>query len=961
MPSSWSNNQDDRFDVAREDAVFAKQSSSAGRGATVTHQPLFGKTIKRLNSDAAEKSTFLQNNQVQAVGAGGRYNPAMKSSEVRETFLSFFEQRGHTRVPSAPLVPAGDATLMFTNAGMVPFKDVFLGKEKRSYKRATSCQKCLRVSGKHNDLDEVGPSSHHHTFFEMLGNFSFGDYFKEEALDFWWELLTKNFALPPEKLHPTVFTEDDESAEIWSKLTGRPSSSVVRLGPEDNFWSMGDTGPCGPNSEIIYDRTGKCLRDGSDCPLTCECDRWWEVGNNVFMQYDRSPDGTLTPLAQVGVDTGMGFERMCAILQGVDSSYETDIFAPIFAEITRMTGIEYSNEPSEQRTAMRILADHSRAATFLIADGIRPSNEGRGYVLRRILRRASYQGRSIGLDEPFLSTVCRVVIETMADAYPEIRTNERTILELVSDEEVRFLDTLDAGLHRLHQVVAVQPAVIKITAVTPSVTQGPPPERPVLAGEEAFRLYDTYGFPIDLTRKVLEGLGWSVDEAGFDKALEEQRERGREAHGEGKERENELLSATRDLPATGFVGYDTMETECCALLVFGEGEAIDIVLDMSPFYAEGGGQAGDRGKIAGPNGEAQIDSVRRLGGVFVHSGRITQGRIETDDRVRAEVDVTARRATMRNHTATHLLHKALRVVLGPQAKQAGSLVAPDRLRFDFVHGKPLTDDELHEVERLVREQILLNNGVQTKVMPAQEAIASGADAMFDEKYGEEARVVSVANGDVFSRELCGGTHVHATGEIGAFFIVEQRSVGAGVRRVEAVTGMGAFDYVDTRRRIVEQLAREYNVPATELPERIHALQERAKESHREAAATALPDPAEVLSKAEQRNGTAIVVDRLESVDANALREFGDVLRQKAKSAAIVLGSVVDGQPNIVVMLTADRVEAGLHAGKLAQQLGKMMGAGGGGRPDVATAGGKDASQLDAALAKARELLRPEEL
>ena len=861
----------------------------------------------------------------------------MKAAEVRKTFLSFFQERGHTLVPSAPLVPAGDATLMFTNAGMVPFKDVFLGKEKRSYKRATSCQKCLRVSGKHNDLEEIGPSPRHHTFFEMLGNFSFGDYFKEEALPFWWELLTKNFALPPEKLHPTVFTEDDESAKIWSKLTGRPASSVARLGPEDNFWSMGDTGPCGPSSEIMYDRTGKCLRDGSDCALTCNCDRWWEVGNNVFMQHDRAPDGTLTPLAQVGVDTGMGLERMTALLNGLESDYETDAFAPLIERIQSLTGD--SAITLNRRPAYRAVADHARAVTFLIADGIMPSNEGRGYVLRRILRRASYQGRSIGLDRPFLPDVCRVVIDTMAEAYPEVRQNERTIIELVADEEERFLATLDAGVQRLDRALEDAGGANK-----------------QLPGEEAFRLYDTYGFPIDLTRKVLEARGWSVDEAGFDKALEEQRERGREAHGEGKERENELFAATRDLAATNFVGYDMMEMECRALLVFGEREAVDIVLDASPFYAEGGGQVGDRGKITGPNGEAQIDSVRRLGGVFVHSGRITHGQIAADDSVRAEVDEAARRATMRNHTATHLMHKALRIVLGPQAKQAGSLVAADRLRFDFIHGKPLTDDELREVERLVREQVLLDRSVQTKVMPAQEAIASGADAMFDEKYGEEARVVSVANGDIFSRELCGGTHVHATGEIGAFFIVEQRSVGAGVRRVEAVTGMGAFEYADTRRRIVEQLAREHNVPVTELPERIRALQERAKDSHKEAAAAALPDPAEVLVRAETRNGTLIVIDRLDSVDNTGLREFGELLRQKAKSAAIVLGSVVDGTPNIVIMLTADHVAAGLHAGKLAQQLGKMMGAGGGGRPDVATAGGRDASQLDAALAKARELL-----
>jgi alanyl-tRNA synthetase len=486
----------------------------------------------------------------------------------------------------------------------------------------------------------------------------------------------------------------------------------------------------------------------------------------------------------------------------------------------------------------------------------------------------------------------------------------------------------------------------------------------ILDGRVLFFFKDTFGMPPDLSAKVAEDHGLRVDQVGFDRALEEQRERGREALGESKERDNELLAAARDLPATDFVGYETIEVESQALLVLGAADGVDIVLDISPFYAEGGGQVGDRGKIIGPDGEAHIDSVRRLGGVFVHSGRIVHGEIKAGDRVRAEADRAARRATMRNHTATHLLHKALRLVLGPQAKQAGSLVAPDRLRFDFVHGKPLTDDELHEVERIVREQILLNHSVQTHVMPVQEAIASGADAMFDEKYGEEARVVSVTSSEPlrpapnheFSRELCGGTHCHATGEIGAFFIVEQRSVGAGVRRVEAVTGTAAFDYADARRRVVEQLSHEYNVPPAELPGRIRALQERAKESQKEAASAALPDPGDVLARAEKRNGALVVIDRLDSIDPNALREFGDVLRKKAKSAAIVLGSVLEGQPNIVVMLTPDQVAGGLHAGKLAQQLGKEMGAGGGGRPDVATAGGKDASRLDAALAKARELL-----
>jgi alanyl-tRNA synthetase len=859
----------------------------------------------------------------------------MNSAEVRTGFLDFFRERGHTVVPSASLVPAGDPTLLFVNAGMVPFKDAFLGKEQRSYTRAASVQKCLRVSGKHNDLEEVGPSSHHHTFFEMLGNFSFGDYFKDEALGWTWEFLTKTVGIPPGKLHPTVYEEDGESARIWAKLTGRPDTAIVRLGAEDNFWAMGDTGPCGPNSEVIYDRTGRCLKDGSDCPLTCDCDRWWELWNNVFMQYDRAPDGSLSPLPKPGVDTGMGLERLAAVLNGVASDYETDAFAPLLDKLRALTG---DREISlDRQPAYRAVADHARAVTFLIADGLVPSNEGRGYVLRRILRRASYQGRLIGLEKPFLTDVCCVVIESMGEHYGELRQNERTIIDLVADEEKRFLDTLGAGIERLER------ALEGVRGTT-------------LPGDEAFRLYDTYGFPIDLTRKVLEARGWSVDETGFERALDEQRERGREAHGEGKERDEALMSATRDLPATDFVGYDTLEVESCALYVSERDGAVDIVLDITPFYAEGGGQVGDRGRITGPNGEAQIESARRLGGVIVHSGYIAEGRIATDDRVRADVDAVARRATMRNHTATHLLHKALRVVLGPQAKQAGSLVAPDRLRFDFLHGKPLSDGELRAAERIVREQVLENHAVETRVMPVQEALKTGADAMFDEKYGEEARVVSVANSEVFSRELCGGTHCHSTGEIGAFFIVDQRSVGAGVRRIEALTGLAAFEYADTRRRVVDELSHEYNVPPPELPERIRALQERAREQKKEAAATALPDPAVLLSKAEQRNGALLIIDRLEDVDPATLRDFGDQLRQRAQSAAVVLGSVVEGQPSIVVMLTPDRVEAGLHAGKVAQQLGKEMGAGGGGRPDVATAGGKDASRLDAALAKARELL-----
>jgi alanyl-tRNA synthetase len=590
-----------------------------------------------------------------------------------------------------------------------------------------------------------------------------------------------------------------------------------------------------------------------------------------------------------------------------------------------------------------------------------PSNEGRGYVLRRILRRASYQGRLLGLEDPFVSSICSVVIDQMGGVYPELREARDRITSLVNDEEERFLVTLESGLTRLEVVLA-------------EADEG----QTVLSGEDAFRLYDTFGFPLDLTMKALEEKHWTVDEAGFEAALEEQRRRGREAR--AKDQDQALLAAVRDLSATTFVGYESQTAEASILLLFADGGAVDsvaegaeveLVLDTSPFYSEGGGQVGDRGRIAGAAGEIEIDAVRTLGGVSVHSGRVTGGSIAAGAGVTAEVDEDARRATMRNHTATHLLHRALRIVLGDQAKQAGSLVAPDRLRFDFLHGKPLSDDELREVERLVREQIVLNRAVQTDVMPLQDALDLNADAMFDEKYGEEARVVTVgpegssagpegsgagpADADPFSRELCGGTHCHDTGEIGGFFVVEQRSVGAGVRRIEAVTGLNAFRWADANRALVDQLTHEYNVPADQLPARLQTLQERAREQPKQTGAN-LPDPAQLIESAQRQNGTVLVVDRIDADDADTLRAFGDDLRQRAKSAAVILGAVFDGKPSILIMLTPDQVEAGYHAGKLAKVLGKEMGAGGGGRPDVATAGGREPESLDAALSKAKELL-----
>ncbi|MCH7718583.1 MAG: alanine--tRNA ligase [Chloroflexi bacterium] len=891
----------------------------------------------------------------------------MQSSEVRKKFLAFFEARGHTIVPSASLIPAQDPTLLFTNAGMVPFKDLFLGREQRSYKRATSAQRCLRVSGKHNDLEEVGPSPRHHTFFEMLGNFSFGDYFKEETIAYAWEFLTNDMALAPDRLRPTVHPSDDEAAEIWARVKDIPASEVTR--DEENFWSMGDTGPCGPNSEIIYDRYRSCRNDGSDCDPTCACGRWLELWSLVFMQFDRAADGAMTPLAKPGVDTGMGFERLTAVLQGVASNYETDLFVPLIDRLRALTG-ESAEIAPERLASYRAVADHARAITFLIADGLTPANEGRGYVLRRILRRASYQGRLLGLEGPFLSEICRVVIDTMGEPYPELQEAATRTTDLVSDEEERFLNTLEAGLNRLEQAIEEAEQTGAAGAAQTGAGETDAEREPaVLSGEEAFRLYDTFGFPLDLTRKALEARGWSVDEEGFNRALEDQRQRARGAREQQRGEQDALVDATKELAASRFVGYDTLTADGTVLALFtsegqaasaNEGETIDLVLDSTPLYAEAGGQMGDTGRIIGPFGEIEVASVRRIGhGVFIHHGQVTRGWVAERWRMDVEVDEPRRRAIMRNHTATHLLHRALRIVLGAQAKQAGSLVAPDRLRFDFHHNQPLTDDELGEVERIVREQILLNQPVHVNIMSMEQAQILNADSMFDEKYGEEVRVVSVGDDDAFSRELCGGTHCRATGEIGAFFIIDQRSIGAGLRRIEAVTGLGAFEWADARRQVVEELSREYNATLAELPERLRALQERARERP-EPASSNLPDPSEVIERAEESNGTLLIVDQVDAADATALREFGDELRGRSSSAAVVLGSILDDKPSIVIMLTDDLVQNGLHAGNLAQRLGEEMGAGGGGRPDVATAGGRDPEQLDAALALAKSLLREQQ-
>jgi len=722
----------------------------------------------------------------------------LTSADIRAKFLSFFASRGHTVVSSASLVPGNDPTLLFTNAGMVPFKDVFLGLEERGYNRAASSQKCMRVSGKHNDLESVGPSPRHHTFFEMLGNFSFGDYFKREAIEFAWTFLVDELALDRDRLWPTVFEEDDEAFELWQTVAGVPAKRITRLGEKENFWSMGDTGPCGPCSEILYDRGPEaCTCGRSDCSPLHECDRWLEIWNLVFMQFDRNADGQVHPLPRPSIDTGMGLERITAILQGAESNYDTDLFAPIMERTRELLG---DDEPTmrEQVVAYRVIADHSRAVAFLVGDGVLPSNEGRGYVTRMILRRAARYGRRLGFDRPFLAETVATVIEMMGDHYTELRQRATFIQDVVRQEEERFLSQLGVGLARLDDVL--EEARRAGSSVVP--------------GEEAFRLYDTYGFPLELTRDAATELGFTVDEEGFREAMERQRARARAAQQFASDERGELYRELT-LPPTKFVGYHQLA--CAARVVaivvdgspvdqVGEGGEVEVVLDRTPFYGESGGQVGDRGVLVGPNGRIAVETADHpVSGLTVHRGRVVEGSLAVGDAVEARVDDKHRAAVARNHTATHLLHRALREVLGDHAAQAGSLVTPERLRFDFSHLSAMTRDELDQVEHIVNREIRANRPVVTREMGFNEAVEAGAMALFGEKYGDRVRMVSVEG---FSKELCGGTHVTRSGDIGSFVILSESSVGSGLRRIEALTGEAAETMVRQRLRTLDALREE---------------------------------------------------------------------------------------------------------------------------------------------------------
>jgi len=901
--------------------------------------------------------------------------PPLPAAEIRRRYLDFFIARGHTEVPSASLVPAGDQTLLFTNSGMVQFKDVLTGAETRSYRRAVDVQRCLRVAGKHNDFEEVGRTPRHHTFFEMLGNWSFGDYFKREAIHWAWEFLTVELGIPGERLAATTYGGDEVAWGIWQDEIGLPPERMARWGDVDagddkNFWRMAETGPCGPCSEIHYDR-GAHLSEGPHCiPDHSEhCPRWLEIWNLVFMELNQLADGRRVPLPFQSVDTGMGLERLASVLQGVASNYDTDLFTPIHEAMRRLLGHDPGAFEAE-RFSYQVIADHSRAITFLVADGVLPSNEGRGYVLRRILRRAVRHGRLLGRREPFLAETARAVIATMADAYPYLRAEEERILAAIAREEAQFARTLDAGTAQLSGALAGLTTAGRIVGRRPEEV---PADGPVLDGAFAFRLHDTYGFPIDLTVELAAEHGVRVDRAGFEAALAEQRRRSRGGKKAALARHAELQQAydavLRRAGETVFVGYETTTAEATVVAILRDGIAFDeltgagaveVVLDRTPFYGEGGGQVGDTGVLREPGAGSVLvdvaDSQKPLGGLTVHVGRL-RGRLRVGARVQAEVDAERRARTMRNHTATHLLHRALRNVVGPQARQAGSLVHPDYLRFDYPGDRALTADERRRIEDEVRRVVREDRPVQVEHLPMGEAIARGADAFFDEKYGEAVRTVRVED---YSLELCGGTHCRASGQVGGFVIVGERSIGTGMRRIEALSGDGADAWLRARAELVDLVAERVGAQGPDaIPDRIAALETELREAKRrlrEGGGAALPKPGALAGRADE------VAPGVRLVAFAGPYPSIDELKGTAKDVRGILGSGVvalaldAAEPQLFVTVSDDLVARGIGAGALVRAAVVHLDGKGGGRPEMAQGRGSRREGIAAALASIRAAL-----
>ncbi len=861
----------------------------------------------------------------------------LSSAELRALFLNFFRERGHQAVASSSLVPGNDPTLLFTNAGMVQFKDVFLGKEKRNYSRAASSQRCVRAGGKHNDLENVGYTARHHTFFEMLGNFSFGDYFKRDAIRFGWDFVTGKqwLGIDPQRLMVTVYHTDDEAYDIWHKDVGLSADRIVRIGDKpgggsDNFWQMGETGPCGPCTEIFYDH-GAHIPGGPPGSPDADGDRWIEIWNLVFMQFERSAEGELTPLPKPSVDTGMGLERTAAVMQGVHSNYEIDLFVNLIKAAAAAT-----NTKDLSSSSLRVIADHIRACSFLIADGVYPSNEGRGYVLRRIIRRAVRHGYKLGQTQPFFFTLVGALEKEMGQAYPELGTQRAQIERVLKQEEERFARTLSQGMALLEEAIGA----LKGNQID---------------GQTVFRLNDTFGFPVDLTADIARERGLTIDVAGYEAALKEQQERGRASSKFGVD----LRAGVSLDDKTNFSGYENLiDTGTIVTLLRGKervdvlkaGEEGQVVLDHTPFYAESGGQVGDAGVLADGSAEFEVLDTQKVGNAFAHIGRVKSGELRVGSRIEARVDEVRRRATMANHSATHLLHAALRKVLGAHVTQKGSLVAPDRLRFDFAHFSPVTPAELRQIEELVNEEIRANDAAEIKLMSYDQAVASGAMALFGEKYGDEVRVLSFGD---FSTELCGGTHVRRAGDIGLFKIVSEGGIQAGVRRIEAVTGQGAYEYVTQTDRMLRDVAALVKATRDDVEDKVRQLIERSRKLEKEVAGLksklASGQGNDLSSSAVEIGGMKVVATRVDGADAAALRGAIDQLKNKLHSAAIVLGSVQDDKVVLAAGVTEDQVGR-VKAGELVNFVAQQVGGRGGGRADFAQAGGNDPSKLDPALA-----------
>ena len=869
----------------------------------------------------------------------------MTSSDIRRSFFEYFGKNGHTVVPSSSLIPQDDPTLLFTNAGMVQFKRVFTGEEGRRYKRAVSIQKSLRAGGKHNDLENVGFTSRHHTFFEMLGNFSFGDYFKKEAIEMGWEFLTSVLGLPADKLWVSVYKKDDEAYELWQKMIGIPQERLVRLGEKDNFWQMGDTGPCGPCSEILIDQGIETGCGRPECSVGCECDRYLELWNLVFMQFERKSSGELIPLPKPSIDTGMGLERITAVVQGVKSNYDSDLFMPLIKAISREAGVPYD---SAHTVSIRVIADHLRAATFLISDGVMPANEGRGYVLRRIMRRGARHARLIGIHEPFLYRNADHVIDLMKGHYPELYMNREIISTVIHREEEGFINTLEQGMKILDEV---------ITEVKERGTK-------TIPGETLFKLYDTYGFPLDITAEIARENELVLDEAGFRNAMDTQRERARRAW-VGEEKIKPIYRSLKSLVATEFVGYEHIESrgKVAAIIKDGvnveradSGAEIEVIFDKTPFYGESGGQVGDKGVGIGPEGGIDIvDTIKPLD-IIVSKAHVNNGSIVVGEEWVLKVNKGTRQGTARSHTATHMLQAALKQILGEHVKQAGSLVAPDRLRFDFLHFKPLSEGEIRDIEGILNEKIMDNVPVITDVMDIDNALKAGATALFGEKYGDKVRVVQVQD---VSKELCGGTHCKATGDIGVIKIISESGIASGVRRIEAFTGEASLKYLnDTEGRleeICEAVKANPDDVAAKTDRLISTVKEQEKEIARLKEMLAASKAKDVTSEIREVAGIKVLSKKVDGMNIDELRNFGDSLRSRIGSGIVSVGAEVDGKAAILVMVTKDLADK-FNARDIINEIAGLVDGRGGGRPDMAQAGGKRPEGLNEALNKVAEVV-----